>query len=92
MIQTLIKSIIRPREITEWCKCITDHEESEGFHREILGIKSATSTSPNFIWGSLTVRMRSQILKILGETKVLNPKNQELQQFTYPIGPLWGFS
>ncbi len=45
-----------------------------------------------FHWGSLTVRIRSQILKILGETKGLNPKNQELQQFTYPIGPLWGFS
>jgi len=51
MIQTLIKSIIRPREITEWCKCTTDHEESEGFHREILGIKSATSISPEFHLG-----------------------------------------
>ena len=90
MIQTLIKSIIRPREITEWCKCITDHEESEGFHREILGINPATSTSPNFIWGSLTVRMRSQILMILGETKGLNPKIQELQQLTYPKGASMG--
>jgi len=48
------------------------------------------STSPNFIWGSLTVRMRSQILMILGETKGLNPKIQELQQLTYPKGASMG--
>ena len=46
---------------------------------------------PEFHLGiSLTVRMRSQILMILGETKGLNPKIQELQQLTYPKGASMG--
>ena len=35
---------------------------------------AAMSTSPNFIWGSRTVHIKFQILKIHGKTKGTNPK------------------